>query len=174
MLYSEQSLFLFDDSMRGFTRNYEGGKYSFVALLPDEGVDIFDYIASLDGDTLLDALDGMQNATVLATMPKFSYDYDLEMKDVLKSLGMPTAFTDGADFSAMSNCDLHIGTVIHKTFIEVAEKGTRAGAVTAVGMKEEGCAPTYKAVIKLERPFVYMIVDTANNLPLFVGTVTEI
>lgn len=157
----------------GFAKNYKDGKYRFVALLPDEGLDIFDYIASLDGETVLNALDGMQSASVLATMPKFSYEYDLEMKDVLKSLGMPTAFTDGADFSAMSNCDLHIGTVIHKTFIEVAEKGTRAGAVTAVGMKEE-CEPMYQAVIKLDRPFVYMIVDTANNLPLFVGTVTEI
>ena len=121
---------------------------------------------------MLNALDNMQRMSVHATMPKFSYEYDLEMKDVLKSLGMPTAFTDGADFSAMSNHDLHIGAVIHKTFIEVAEKGTRAGAVTSVGMMEE-CAPMYQAVIKLDRPFVYLIIDTETNLPLFVGTVAE-
>lgn len=165
---AEEGYYLETKDAVGFAKNYKDGKYRFVALLPDEGVDVYDYIASLDGETLLDALDNMESASVFATMPKFSYDYDLEMTDVLSALGMPTAFTDGADFSAMSNHDLYIGTVIHKTFIEVAEKGTRAGAVTVVGMDEE-CAPMYKAVIKLNRPFVYLIIDTETNLPLFVG-----
>ena len=169
---AEEGYYLETKDAVGFAKNYKDGKYRFVTLLPDEGVDVYDYIASLDGETMLNALDNMERTSVLATMPKFSYEYDLEMKDVLKSLGMPTAFTDGADFSAMSNHDLHIGAVIHKTFIEVAEKGTRAGAVTSVGMMEE-CAPMYQAVIKLDRPFVYLIIDTETNLPLFVGTVAE-
>ncbi|MBQ3155277.1 MAG: serpin family protein [Clostridia bacterium] len=170
---AEEGYYLETKDAVGFAKNYKDGKYRFAALLPDEGVDVYDYIASLDGETLLDALDNMESASVFATMPKFSYEYDLEMTDVLSALGMPTAFTDGADFSAMSNHDLHIGTVIHKTFIEVAEKGTRAGAVTAVGMMEEG-VPMYKAVIKLDRPFVYLIIDAETNLPLFVGAVTEL
>lgn len=165
---AEEGYYLETKDAVGFAKNYKGGKYRFVALLPDEGVDVYDYIASLDGETLLDALDNMESASVFATMPKFSYEYDLEMTDVLSALGMPTAFTDSADFSAMSNRELYIGTVIHKTFIEVAEKGTRAGAVTVVGMDEE-CVPMYKAVIKLDRPFVYLIIDTETNLPLFVG-----
>ncbi len=170
---AEESFYIETKDAVGFAKNYKDGKYRFAALLPDEGVDVYDYIASLDGETLLDALDNIERASVIATMPKFSYEYSLEMKDVLSALGMPTAFTGVADFSAMSNLDLHIGTVIHKTFIEVAEKGTRAGAVTAVGMVEE-CMPMYKAIIKLDRPFVYMIIDTETNLPLFVGAVTEL
>lgn len=172
-MYAEESFYLETKDAVGFAKNYKDGKYRFAALLPDEGVDVYDYIASLDGETLLNALDNMEHASVFATMPKFSYEYSLEMKDVLAALGMPTAFTEAADFSAMSNHDLHIGSVIHKTFIEVAEKGTRAGAVTVVTMKDGG-APMYKAVIKLDRPFVYMIIDTETNLPLFVGAVTEL
>ena len=29
-------------------------------------------------------------------------------------------------------------------------------------------------VILLDRPFLYMIVDNATNLPLFIGTVTDL
>ncbi len=170
---AEEHFYLETNGAIGFAKNYKDGKYRFAALLPEEGVDVYDYIASLDASAVLNALDNMQSASVFATMPKFSYDYDLEMKDVLAALGMPTAFTYNANFSAMSNHDLHIGSVIHKTFIEVAEKGTRAGAVTVVEMRDE-CAPMYQAVIKLDRPFVYLIIDTETNLPLFVGAVTEL
>jgi len=170
---AEEAYYLKTKDAVGFAKNYKDGKYRFVALLPNEGVGVYDYIASLDGETLLDALDNMECTSVLATMPKFSYDYDLEMNEVLAALGMPTAFRHDADFSAMSNYDLHIGTVIHKTFIEVAEKGTRAGAVTSVGMELE-CCPMYKDIIKLDRPFVYLIIDAETNLPLFVGAVAEL
>ena len=68
---------------------------------------------------------------------------------------------------------LKLDEVKQKCFIEVAEKGTRAGAVTVVGMEGESC-PMYKDVIKLDRPFVYLIIDTETNLPLFVGSVTEL
>lgn len=173
MMTAEEHFYFETENAVGFAKNYKEGKYSFVAILPDEDVRLYDYIASLDAVELVSTLDGMENASVLATMPKFSYEYSLTMNDVLASLGMPTAFTRDADFTAMSNHDLRIGSVIHKTFIEVAEKGTRAGAVTAVEMTDE-CAPMYQAVIKLDRPFVYMIVDNATNLPLFVGAVTEL
>ena len=170
---AEEYYYLETENAVGFAKNYNGGKYRFVALLPDEGVDLYDYIASLDGETVLNALDGMQSASVYATMPKFSYEYSLGLNDVLSALGMPTAFTSAADLSKTSNAELFISSVFHKTFIEVAEKGTRAGAVTVVQESLE-CEIEYKAVITLDRPFVYMIVDSAANLPLFIGAVTEI
>ena len=111
-------------------------------------------------------------------MPKFSYDYALTLNDCLIALGIPTAFDkDAADFSrlcqsAAGNC--FISKVQHKTHIEVGELGTRAGAATKVEIAPEGAPPMSGPTIRLDRPFLYMIVDNATNLPLLIGTVTSI
>ncbi len=56
-------------------------------------------------------------------------------------LGMPTAFTDGADFTGMTTEEpLYIGAVIHQANITVDEAGTEAAAATAVVM-DAGAAP---------------------------------
>ena len=113
----------------------------------------------------------------MATLPKFSYEYELTMNDVLKELGMPTAFNETkADFSKLgesSRGNIFIGEVLHKTFISVDELGTKAGAVTKVEMKDES-APMSEWVVNLNRPFVYMIIDNESKLPVFIGLVAAI
>ena len=63
--------------------------------------------------------------------------------------------------------------MIHKTRIEVDAAGTKAAAVTGIGMRCESAAPE-EYVVRLDRPFVYAIVDTENNYPLFLGAVTRL
>lgn len=89
-------------------------------------------------------------------------------------MGVKDAFdSKTADFSSLiENRDAYIATVVHKTFIEVDENGTRAAASTLVGISKMSM-PAINPVC-LNRPFVYMIVDTETNLPLFIGVQTEI
>ena len=177
MMHSEETVYLQDENATGFMKPYSGSKYSFAALLPNEGVDIHEYIAGLTGENLMDTLSTPQLGMVLATLPKFSYEYELTMNDVLKELGMPSAFSgDTADFSKMAHSsrgNIYIGDVLHKTFISVDELGTKAGAVTKVQMNDES-APMSEWVVNLNRPFVYMIIDNETNLPVFIGTVLDI
>lgn len=177
MMHSEEYTYLDDGDATGFIKSYKDGRYCFVALLPNEDVDIYEYIRGLTGEELLNTLNNRQSSSVLVTMPKFSYEYELEMKGVLKALGMPTAFDrDTADFSALGQStqgNLYITSVLHKTFISVDELGTKAGAVTMVEMSDE-CAPLYELKVVLDRPFVYMIIDNETNLPIFMGTVTDL
>lgn len=109
-------------------------------------------------------------------MPKFETEYDAELSEVLKAMGMTDAFdADGADFSRMATAEynIYISQVLHKTEISVAEEGTRAAAVTAV-IAAYGAAPIedYRTVT-LNRPFVYMIFDCQENVPLFLGTLLD-
>ena len=95
----------------------------------------------------------------------------LDMSHVVKTTVM---LKDIADFAAMGsspNGPLYISKVLHKTYISVDEKGTRAGAATAVAM-DAGAAPIVIPVVHLDRPFLYMLVDLENNLPAFIGAVT--
>ena len=68
---------------------------------------------------------------------------------------------------------MYIAEVLHKTYIAVDDKGTKASAATGVGM--EKCAdPEDPKQVFLDRPFVYMIIDNATCLPIFMGAVTDI
>ena len=177
MMHSEESVYLQDENAIGFMKPYSGSKYNFAVLLPNEGVDIYEYIAGLTGESLMETLSTPQLGMVMATLPKFSYEYELTMNDVLKELGMPSAFSgDTADFSKMAHSsrgNIYIGDVLHKTFISVDELGTKAGAVTKVQMNDES-APMSEWVVTLNRPFVYMIIDNKTNLPVFIGTVMDV
>lgn len=177
MMHSEETVYLQDENAIGFMKPYSGSKYNFAVLLPNEGIDIYEYIAGLTGESLMETLSTPQLGMVMATLPKFSYDYELTMNDVLKELGMPSAFSgDTADFSKMAHSsrgNIYIGDVLHKTFISVDELGTKAGAVTKVQMNDES-APMSEWVVTLNRPFVYMIIDNETKLPIFIGTVLDI
>lgn len=173
---SEELQYIDTPQATGFIKHYAGGKYSFVALLPREEVSIQDYISSLSGEDFLQAMAGAEDTAVSASLPKFSYDYTVQMNDCLKVMGMPTAFSPTqADFTQLGKSpqgNIYIGEVVHKTFIAVDERGTKAGAVTSVEMKTESYRET--KVVTLDRPFVYAIIDTDSGLPIFIGTVMDL
>lgn len=173
-MYSDEYYYLEDDMATGFIKRYADGKYAFVALLPNENVSLSDYVNSLDANKLYSMLSAPENHEVWASMPKFTVEYETEMSQILKGMGMTEPFDDAnadfADLGESTEGNIYISRVIHKTFIEVAEQGTRAGAVTAVEMNDGGSAPTEIKEVYLNRPFLYMLVDRENNVPFFIGT----
>ena len=179
MMFSGEGTYLDDGSATGFIKNYADAKYAFAALLPNEGVSVFDYIASMSGEKLCETLSNARASAVNVGLPKFESSFSAEMSEALKALGMSDAFDCGAaDFSGIASLDschtLYISKVLHKTFISVGERGTRAGATTAVVMNyctSEGPVEELKTVV-LDRPFVYMIIDCETMLPIFIGVQT--
>ena len=170
MMCSTESVYFSDQTAEGFLKYYDGKDYAFAAILPEEGTDILEYANSLTGASLQSLLNDMWGIEVDVQLPKFKFEYSLDLKPVLEDMGMPTAFMEGlADFSKMSTRRLHIGQAVQKTAVELSPTGTKAAAATGVGMEDE-CEPS---TVYLNRPFVYMILDTKTNLPLFIGVMTE-
>lgn len=176
-MYSQEYVYLEDENAKGFMKYYKDSKYAFVALLPNEGVSVSDYVNSLAGEKLADMLSNHDYAAVSTAIPKFETEYDVEMSDVLKNLGITDVFDmNAADFTKLGESsvgNIFINRVIHKTFISVGEKGTKAGAATVVEMTDGAMAVEPKTVY-LDRPFVYMIVDCENNIPFFIGTFMDV
>ena len=179
-MYGMESGYFDDGNATGFIKYYDDEKYAFVAMLPNEGVSVSEYVDSLDGEELCAMLSSPQSVDVMTSMPKFEIEYGTELSDALKAMGITDAFsTSECDLSGIGRPaagDLFIGKVIHKTYISVSEKGTRAGAVTSIEATNGGVsAPISKPkTVYLDRPFVYMLVDCETNVPLFMGTVTDI
>ena len=168
--------YLEDEKATGFIKEYKGGKYAFVAMLPKEGVSVSEYVSSLDGNALHTLLSNPEHVDVHTSIPKFETSYGVEMSDILTNMGMPKAFSENAEFGSLGTSsagNICISRVIHKTFISVHEKGTKAGAATLVEMVDGGMPQDYKEV-HLTRPFVYMLIDRENNIPFFIGTMTDV
>ncbi|MDF3001285.1 MAG: serpin [Bacillota bacterium] len=162
----------------GFSKPYADDQYSFVALLPEEGLPVSDFINSLDGKMLMKALKKQSDEKVYASIPKFTFEYSKELSQILKELGIKDAFdVDLADFSSMGSSEgnLYINRVIHKTKIDVDEKGTKAGAVTAVEMLCGAVATQDEPkIVELNRPFFFMIVDNEFHMPIFMGVLNDV
>ncbi len=181
MLLSEESMHFSLGQGKGFVRPY-AERYSFVGLLPDEGVDVYDYAALLTGasltDAITDAIENPQGKEALVRIPEFTFDYDTEAVDALVALGMTDACSSAADFSRMGESEdgMSIGRVIHKTRIELSRSGTKAAAATVVAVTESAAIGDYELPVRiyLDRPFMFAIVDNETGLVLFVGIVTEI
>ena len=177
-MYSTEGTYLADENATGFMKYYKGGKYAFVAMLPNEGVSVSEYIASLDGESLNALLANPQYETVYTSLPKFETEYAVEMAEILKGMGMTEAFDMyDADFDGIGTStdgNIHISRVLHKTFISVGEKGTKAGAVTVIETADGAAMePEEPKEVYLDRPFVYMLIDCENNIPFFVGTLMD-
>lgn len=176
MMSSEEYSYLSGEGFTGFMKPYSGGRYAFAALLPDADVETL--LGSLTGDTLAAALENAENTAVETTMPSFSGGSYTELSEALEALGMTDAFDSGkADFTGMGRSELgniYISRALHKTYIDVTPLGTRAGAATVVEMTTEGAALPLEETkrVVLDRPFVYMIVDTEYDIPLFFGVMT--
>ena len=175
---------------RGFTLlslPYKGKKLSMVWLLPRSATGVPALEKLLAHDRLQTWLRQLEGREVDLSVPRVKLETNYRLTDPLKALGMVRAFVDpgrhpqGAQFDAMSESRdpdqrLYIGAALHKTFLEVNEKGTEAAAVTAIIM------PTAMAAIPRERktkpfvpiftakqPFLFLIRDNATGTILFLG-----
>ena len=180
MLHSTESRYLSSGKAVGFLKKFKGYRYTFAAILPNEGIAFEDYLAVFDGEELSALLESESGAVVYAAMPCFDYDTSLTMNDVLAELGMPTAFSsEAADFSELGRStegNLHISRVIHKTHVEIGPRGARAGAATVVEVTDTGVmiSPEEPKRVTLDRPFLFLILDNETNTPLFVGALTSL
>lgn len=178
MLVGSEREYICDDKAKGFIKGYEGNRYAFMAILPNKGVSVSDYLQQLTGEKLLSLYQNRKyNYRVNTKMPEFSYDYSSCLRETLEKMGIHKAFMGEADFSNMAVTDtgyLYIDEVLHKTHIELDRNGTKAAAVTAVIM-EAAAAVTEKEVnVSLTRPFLYAIIDTETGIPVFMGAVNTV
>ena len=149
---------------------YDGGELSMVILLPEAGkFEAFE--ETLNAQQVDAIISGLQYTEVALTMPRFEFDSEFSLKDTLAGMGMPIAFSSGADFSGMTgNPELFISEVVHKAFVAVDEAGTEAAAATAVIM-ELTAVPEPPVEVTLDHPFIFLIRDIDTGAVLFVGRV---
>ncbi len=180
-LNSTEYSFIKTEDAIGTMKSYQGGRYSFVGLMPENpNTALSDFVQSLTPDKLKSIIDSEQNVKTNVKIPKFEYDYSTSLKDSLMKLGLKDEFDGGkADFGNMyeledKDTNIYIDDVLHKTRIELSEAGTKAAAVTAVIMATTSIDLTEPEEVHFDRPFLYMIYDKESELPVFLGTIIDL
>lgn len=160
---------------------YDDTQLEFIAIMPNNNLQ--DYANSFTSDeldkiskNLISASDKKDGVRIF--IPRFSFEYDLELKKDLQRLGVKDAFTMAADFTNMTNdaAELYVSEALHKAHIDFTEKGIKAAAVTAMVVSAKGVITTEEKnpeEVKIDKPFLFVIRDKANGEIWFVGTVYE-
>lgn len=152
---------------------YKESSAFFYALLPRPGHRPKDVLASLDVDHLAG---GSAEFDLDLKLPRFTLDFSTSLAEDLKKMGMDVAFHyPAADFGPMGSNEFFISDVIHKTRLEVDEKGTVAAAATAVIMRAGSAMPQprEKKVLVFDRPFVALIGEARSGAVLFAGVIED-
>lgn len=157
-------------------------KFTAVELPYGQGNFVIDLFLPTEGYTVTDVADSLKNfenivkdltdVELTIHLPKFEYKSTFGLNDLLTSMGMPTAFSDSADFGNISTEPIKITQVLQKTYIKLDEQGTQAAAVTSItfGMTSAPCEPVE---IYFNKPFVYAIREVSTNTILFVGKIAN-
>ncbi len=130
--------------------------------------------AGLTPDVLQAAIDDLAFRDVNVYLPKFKLETGVKLGGTLAEMGMPTAFSDSADFLGISDIALKISEVRHKAFIELDEEGTEAAAATSIEMIMTSAAihPT-PTLFNADHPFHFLIRDNETGSTLFMGRVAR-
>lgn len=176
---NEVENYFHDGDAQAFIKPYAGEQYAFMGILPNKGTSVSDYISKLDGERWYALWDSRTDELTESYIPEFKYDYSNELCEHLCEIGMDIAFTNAADFSGMDaqhRKAVKISYVFHKTHIEVDRKGTKAAAATAVvnTFCDSISVGPMPHIIKLDRPFIYAIVDVETGFPVFLGAVNTV
>jgi len=170
----EDAEFLYteDNILQVLEMSYKGDKLSMMILLPKND-NIFSFENSLTLEKINEWKTKLTEQRVDVFIPKFTFDTKYFMSDTLKKMGMPTAFTNSADFSGMDGTkNLSIQTVVHQAFVDVNEEGTEAAAATGIGMAGSAM-PQPVPVLRADHPFVFIIQDKDSENILFLGRVAN-
>lgn len=202
MMHQQLIGYWHDNNAQGFVKYLKDGN-SFVAILPNEGIDIYDYINSMNGTTLRDFIQSGkfsdtvdeyvldpesdypqtcriydQHITNL-TFPKFEFEREYELSDKLKNSPIKDIFNHStADFSSMTGDNLYVDIIRQKDYVRVNEEEATARAVTMItgGLGAADCDEirnTYEYDVSFDRPFLFAFVDS-NDVPLFFGVISDI
>lgn len=166
------------ENAEGAVLPYDDGKTVFLVLRPTDGTGIRRFAENLSEEKVKDYISNARNARFRFYMPKAENSYDINMNQMLINMGLTNAFDAKADFYKMADegnrNPIYIDRVFQKVKIKIDEKGTEAAAITDIAMQEKGAGTVnVTRTLKLDSPYVYLVVDLPSQTPLFMGVMED-
>jgi serpin B len=147
---------------------YAGGHYQAVVVMPtNQSLPAF--VKDLNAGQL-DQIISTADRPAEVRLPRFTTQSYLNLNQTLAAMGMPTAFSNGADFSGMSTTPLQVDSVVQRDYLKVAEKGTEAAAATGIVMGTSA-GLLVNPIITFDHPFLFLVRDVSTGVLLFASLI---
>uniref|UniRef100_A0A224XF17 Putative Protease inhibitor n=1 Tax=Megacormus gertschi TaxID=1843536 RepID=A0A224XF17_9SCOR len=154
---------------------YKGEDVSMVVLLPFDAKRLSKVEQELTSSELNDIISSMETETVFVNIPKFKLEDSKELQKNLTSLGMESAFTNGANLRGIAKeGNLKVSKIIHKAVVEVNEEGSEAAGATAILIIPYSSASITMKTFYVNHPFLFFIRDDRTGMILFYGRVNKL
>ena len=182
-----------DDNVKAFAKDlkeYNGTTLQYIGIMPTAKSlkDYVENVTSQDLNTIIGNLKGLKRENfkdgvitkIIGFIPKFNFEYNLDLMNDLKKLGINNVFELGkANLKNISdNSDLYINSALHKSKIEFTQDGIKAAAVTPDGGKGSGGGfdylfdvPVEEIDLNFNKPYMFIIRDKNSGEVWFTGTV---
>ena len=162
------------DDYQAVVLSYTGNAVDMVVIVPDAGG--FDAVERrLSAGLLKNVRAASERGRATITMPRFDFESNVPLTDLLPDMGMPDAFQPYiADFSGITgNKDLYISKALHRATIKADERGTEATAATVIAVRQVSGSATQPIHLTIDRPFIFAITERETGAILFLGRVTN-
>lgn len=146
------------------------GALSMYIFLPNSNTNLASFLQQLTPENWNKWMQEFIGKDGMIEIPRFKMEYEVELKNTLIALGMVEFFGGlKTDFSPMTDSPVEVGSVKHKTFVEVNEEGTEAAAVTVIELDRSSRG----FEMNVNRPFFCAIRDNTTGTILFMGTIVD-
>ena len=166
-----------DKNFQAVSLPYGGKRVAMYVFLPASGTSLEAFHKSLTAENWENWMEKFQQTPGDVALPRFKMEFEAELNDALKALGMGAAFDPSqANFSRMVQLanNVYISKVKHKSFVEVNEEGTEAAAVTSTEMRTTSIQmPRQRFRMVVDRPFFFAIRDNQTGAVLFMGSILD-
>jgi len=146
------------------TLPYQGRHLQAVALLPPPPAAT---CVAPSAGTLLALTTGPSQRTAGVELPSLHLSQTLDLTHTLAGLGLPLA----GDYTGLGAAGAHISKIVQKVVMDVGEKGTTAAAATGAVTGTSAVVP--RSLVRFDRPFLFLIEDTATKTPLFLTYIAD-
>ncbi|CAI0465343.1 unnamed protein product [Linum tenue] len=111
-------------------------------------------------------------------IPRFKISFGFEASNTLKGLGLVLPFSNEADLTEMvessaAGSNLSVSSIFHKSFIEVNEEGTEAGAASVGVIALRSLLVAEKIDFIADHPFMFLIKEDLTGMVLFSGHILD-
>ena len=184
-----------DDKVKVFAKDlkeYNGTTLQYVGIMPTTQ-ELDNYIKNIDEATINNIIGSLKDlktenfkdgvvTRIKGYIPKFDFEYQLNLKNDLINLGITDVFEQGkANLEGISKDEkLYVGNTIHKANIEFTQDGIKAAAATITGGLGAGGSfdyiynvPIEEIDLTFDKPYMFIIRDKNNGEVWFTGTVYE-
>jgi len=150
-----------------------------IIVVPEKIDGLGAFAAQFDAAKLAALRTALQSQRVELALPRFKISSSFDLIPAFQAAGIKLAFSDNADFSGMTGRpvaegSLKIGQIAHRAVVEVDETGTEAAAATAVVMMPTAAMPSKPPeVFRVDRPFLFYLIDDATGTILFQGRIND-